>query len=448
MHTQRRVHLGTIFILFTAVFVRSAQAEIRVTVGHRADGSNFAFESVPAPVSNDAAKNAKFTLLEGTRDANGGELAVLHDGRLPASADAPADSFFFAAGTQGGRIRLDLGHVLSVKQVATYSWHTGLRAPQLYRLYAADGSAEKFQSAPPAGTDPATCGWTLVGRVDTRPGDGTAAGQYGVSIADGSGPLGKYRYLLFDVSPTAERDRFANTFFSEIDVIDADAPAPLAISPLLLQTFTAEDGKYQFTIDLTAAPDRADWCREKLQPLVQEWYPRIVALLPSEGYSAPTKLTLQFRTDMGVVPASAGGAHVNLNAPWFRSEQQREALGAVVHELVHVVQSYPGPREKPQAEPTPGWIVEGIADYVRWYLYEPQSKGAELTPAQLAAARHDASYRVTANFLDWVSRKHDRELVPKLNAASRAGKYSTQLWTDRTGLPLSELAENWKQMGR
>ena len=118
-----------------------------------------------------------------------------------------------------------------------------------------------------------------------------------------------------------------------------------------------------------------------------------------------------------------------------------------MHELVHVVQNYSSPRDKPQGEPTPGWIVEGIADYVRWYLYEPQSKGADLTPIQRAKARHDASYRVTANFLNWVSGQHDQKLVPELNSAARAGKYSPQLWEDWTGHSLSELGELWRASG-
>jgi hypothetical protein len=41
-----------------------------------------------------------------------------------------------------------------------------------------------------------------------------------VSISDTDGALGKYRYLLFDVSSTENDDDFGNTFYSEIDVIE------------------------------------------------------------------------------------------------------------------------------------------------------------------------------------------------------------------------------------
>ena len=76
------------------------------------------------------------------------------------------------------------------------------------------------RARPGTGTDPEKCGWKSIANVDTRPKEGEVGGQYGVSIADSDGALGKYRYLLFDVSPTETDDGFGNTFFSEIDVVD------------------------------------------------------------------------------------------------------------------------------------------------------------------------------------------------------------------------------------
>ncbi len=65
---------------------------------------------MPPPANNDAATNAKFTLVDGTRDGNVGDLAVLHDGRVPTGEDQPAANFFCSrAGTDGGRIQIDLG---------------------------------------------------------------------------------------------------------------------------------------------------------------------------------------------------------------------------------------------------------------------------------------------------------------------------------------------------
>ena len=81
--------------------------------------------------------------------------------------------------------------------------------------------------------------------------------------------------------------------------------------------------------------------------------------------------------------AATGGTRVTCAAEWFRRNLEGEAKGAVVHELVHVVQQYGrARRNNPDATRPPGWLVEGIPDYIRWFLYEPQSRGAEITAAQ------------------------------------------------------------------
>ena len=93
----------------------------------------------------------------------------------------------------------------------------------------------------------------------------------------------------------------------------------------------------------------------------------------------------------------------------------------------------------------PGWLVEGIPDYIRWFLYEPQTRGAEITARNLSRAKYDASYRVTGNFLNWVAGKYDKDIVRKLNAAGRAAKYSEHLWKEYTGKTAQELGDEWKK---
>jgi len=286
--------------------------------------------------------------------------------------------------------------------------------------------------------------------VDTRPRDGTAGGgQQGVAVSDDSGSLGAFRYLLLDVSPTETNSPFGNTFYSEIDVVDAAGPALTSgVVPVkaLLRRFETPDQKYAFVVDETEAPDLAAWVEAELEPVVLTWYPRLAALLASDGYQPPAAIALRFRTDMGGTPASAGGGGVNLNAAWFRKELKREALGSVVHELVHVVQGYGrAAAAQPRSAPVPGWVVEGIADYVRWFLYEPQSRGAEITRRNLEGATYDGSYRISANFLDWAVSTHDKELVRKLNAAAREGRYAEPLWKAWTGKSVQELGEEWKR---
>jgi hypothetical protein len=442
--------IGRLCVLMsiTTVLVGVARAETKVVSARSAEGSGFSFSDVATPANNDAATNAEFSILHGEGDPNGGKLAVLNDGRVPLHEDHPARNFFFAAGTNGGRILVDLGRVIPVQQISSYSWHPGVRAPQVYKLYAASGAEAGFNASPSGSDDPAAAAWTLIASVDTRSPDGDG-GQHAVTIADSEGILGQFRYLIFEISRTDDQDRFGQTFYSEIDVVAANGPEPTSsVEKPILTSFQTDDGQFRFTVDTTVAPDLTDWCDQTLNPVVCEWYPRIVGMLPSEKFEPPQTVALRFRDDMGGTPASASRATINLNAAWFRTQLQREAAGAVVHELVHVAQQYRHRRSNPRAMSPPGWIVEGVPDYIRWFLYEPQTRGAEITERNFANARYDSSYRISANFLNWVTETHDKELVSKLNAAARQGLYEEALWVEWTGKSLSELGDDWKEFHR
>jgi hypothetical protein len=397
---------------------------------------------------NDVASKAVFKIVDGVADANSGPLSVLNDGGVPSSEDSPQQNFFYTAGSMGGRLELDLGAEIDVSSVASYSSHTSTRAPQVYKLYGADGHAKGFNRDVTAGIDPLQRGWNLIANIDSRT-QKTSGTQHAVAISATEGTLGRFRYLLFAISPTENEDAFGNTFFSEIDVFDLKGPEPIrvAIPRAKAIEFATKDGKYTFTIDLTKAPDLEKWTDSQLKPVIEEWYPKIVELLPSPGYIASRQVTLRYLegTQMKGIPAYASGSVVSMNADWFRTELNREARGAVVHELVHVVQAYQGgDRRNVRRTRTPGWIVEGIPDYVRWFLYEPESRGAEINERKLAAARYDASYRVSANFLDWVAQQHGQEVLVKLNAAVREGRYESSLWKELTGSNEQELDTQWK----
>jgi hypothetical protein len=441
------------FLGLAGALLVSSFADVSFKGAHLTPGQRgFRFENVPSPKRGDAAAKGRFTIVEGEADTNGAGVAALNDGRLPTSEDQPNRNFFFRAQSQGGRLLLDLGRTVAIKEINTYSWHRDVRAPQVFTVYGSD-SVAAAANFPMRGSDTASAGWKKIDRVSLGNQNEPPGGQYGGSISDTKGLIGSYRFLLFDVEPTKKDDPFAQTFFSEIDVIDRDAPqvAESESEPELKESkqvvnFERDGKKYQFTFDTTIAPDLAEWTEKSLVPVVKEWYPKLVAMLPSEGFTAATNVTIRFRDDMRGTPASAGGSFINCNAEWFRRELQREAVGAVVHEMVHVVQNYGwGRRGNPNATRTPGWIVEGIPDYIRWFLYEPQTKGAEITARNLARAKYDASYRITGNFIDWAVRKYDKDLVQKLNAAARAGNYKEDLWKEFTGKALPELGEEWRK---
>ena len=209
-------------ILTMLAVAAAARAEVTIVVD-RNMGDNatpaFRFARVPPPSRDDVATAAKLELVAGRIDRGSPGLAAITDGRAPADWDEPASNLFFAFGTWGGRFRLDLGSAMPIARINSYSWHPDSRAAQLYKVYGSDGSDPSFNPAPGSKIDPATAGWKLIAFVDTRPAEGETGGQYGVSIGETSGTLGRYRYLLFDVFETEGDDDWSNTFYSEIDVI-------------------------------------------------------------------------------------------------------------------------------------------------------------------------------------------------------------------------------------
>lgn len=394
--------------------VAFGEAKVTIDVLDAASAKpGFPFANVPAPSATDVGNSAKLAIVDGRRDRNSPGIATLTDGATSQTPDAPSSSFFF--GGDGGRVLMDLGKDTDIQQVNSYSWHPSDRSPQVYALWgAAEGATGLKLSLSDA--DPAQSGWTKIATVDTRDSADGKRGQTGVSI-DG---VGKFRYLLVDIQKSEESSPFGNTFFTEIDIIDGNE-YPKA-EPVHNVDSLVIDDKYEIFFDTTGAPDLRAWVDEELKPVVREWYPKIVDMLPSEGFDAPTKFTIYFRNDMDGV-AYTLGVNVHCAGVWFSRNLDGEAKGAVVHELVHVVQQYRSRRN-------PGWLVEGLCDYIRWFLYEPADQRPRVN---FARDNYDGSYRITGSFLHFVVSQKGEEIIPKLNAAMREGRYSDDIWKELTG---------------
>ena len=431
-----------ILLAFGCVAV-SAFAEPRVNMASSPAANNFGFSQLPRPSNNDDATGITMTLVDGTRDGNGAQLDVLTDGRIPKSDDDPRSCFFFVPNTDGGRIMLDLGSARRIAQINTYSWHNSERSPQVYEVYGSDGQGARFDPAPKRPQNPAEVGWRPIAKVDTRTKE-MVNGQQIVSVTDTRGELGNFRYLLFDIHRTAPGGKtpFDNTFYCEIDVLSKQSPKPTYDESVMreqrLRELDVPKQSMRFVADFTAAPQLEKWVTNDLFKVCEAWYPKLRTMLASEGHTPASRVTFRIRTDMDG-PASAGGGTINVNAQWTE-KVPKEAIGAMVHEMVHIVQAY-------SKGNTPGWLVEGIADYIRWFLFEPESRGAEITSRNIGNARYDGNYRISANFLDYVFRTYDKskdgKLLLLLNATLREGKYTEEFWKTNTGKTLAELNDDW-----
>ena len=215
-------------------------------------------------------------------------------------------------------------------------------------------------------------------------------------------------------------------------------PATDLIWPLVVREFSIRSEpqvvpfRYpiEFILDVSDAPDMKPW-GEKVVRVCEREYPDICRFLASDGYTPPTQLRMTLKTDYAGV-AAAGGGRITGSVKYFKSRP--DDVGAMVHETVHCVQQYKG-------RGNPGWLVEGIADYCRFWRYEPGRAG-RLIPEK---AQYNASYRTTAAFLAYVTDRYDRQAVPKLNAMCREGRYTPAAWRALTGKDVEELNQEWRQ---
>lgn len=185
----------------------------------------------------------------------------------------------------------------------------------------------------------------------------------------------------------------------------------------------------EIAVNVADAPEMKDWA-EKAARVCERQYPMINEELRSDGFKPATQITMTLRKDYKGV-AATGGNRITGSVKYFQDHP--DDVGAMVHETAHVVQRY-------RTRNNPGWLVEGVADYVRFFKYEPGNLG-RINPDR---ARYNASYRVTAAFLNYVAEKYDKELVRKLNKAMREGEYKEELWKTLTKKTVQELDEEWR----
>jgi hypothetical protein len=211
-----------------------------------------------------------------------------------------------------------------------------------------------------------------------------------------------------------------------------DLKHPLAIREIAIESEPAVTVfKYpvEFIIDVSDAPEMKEWA-DKAARICERQYRMINEELKVDGYRPPRVVTMTLKKNYNGV-AAAGGGRITGSVRYFKSHP--DDVGAMVHETVHIVQQY-------RSRNNPGWLVEGVADYVRFFKYEPGTLRS-LRPDQ---AKYNGSYRVTAAFLAFVVDKHDKELIRKLNALMREGKYREESFKDITGKTVKELEEEWQ----
>jgi GNAT superfamily N-acetyltransferase len=206
---------------------------------------------------------------------------------------------------------------------------------------------------------------------------------------------------------------------------------PLAIREITIESVPpVAVFKYpvEFVVDATDAPEMKDWI-EKAARVCERQYQMICEELKSDGFKPRQRVAMALKKDYKGV-ASTSADNIVGAVRYFKAHP--DDVGAMVHETVHVVQNYRG-------RGNPSWLVEGIADYIRFFKYEPGKVGR----IDADRARYDGSYRQSATFLAYLTDQYDKELVRKINAVMREGKYKEETFKELTGKTRSR---TWRRM--
>jgi len=153
--------------------------------------------------------------------------------------------------------------------------------------------------------------------------------------------------------------------------------------------------------------------------------------LLANAYNKNTAKQVTFSVDTAYKGVAAtGGGKVVYNPDWFKKHPGD--IDVVTHEVMHIVQSYGNGGG-------PGWLTEGIADYVRFKFGVDNAGANWALPAFKPEHSYKNAYRVTARFLNWLELNGNQGIVVKLDAVMRANTYKDGIWKELTGKNVDEL---------
>lgn len=186
-----------------------------------------------------------------------------------------------------------------------------------------------------------------------------------------------------------------------------------------------------YTVDFQDPEDAAS--EELAGRMIKQFfklYPRLVA---DFNRAAPRRVAFIIRNDDAGVAYADQGA-VTYHIGWFRKNPQD--IDVVTHELMHIVQNYQGQG--------PGWLTEGIADYVRSKYGLANAEARWKLEPPLSHNNYTDGYRVTGSFLAWLERTRKPGIVKALDRQVRAGIYTDASWTTLAGAPVETLWQEYK----
>lgn len=218
---------------------------------------------------------------------------------------------------------------------------------------------------------------------------------------------------------------------------------PLPHAPL--PAYQYNHPKPTITINTADASDLTTWMNTQVAPLLMDWYPVIgdvvvagndhITCFPTAGttcppaYVIPSNFTIKSDatyTGLAYTTTTAGVRTIVFNPAYARANQAN-MYGVFIHEMTHVVQVGAG---------SPYWFTEGLADYVRYFVYKDFTPTIDLNGTYLNGYGNAALLinHISAIRPDYPSAVQYRAFL---------GTYTPATTTALTNIPLEQ---HWKNL--
>ena len=172
--------------------------------------------------------------------------------------------------------------------------------------------------------------------------------------------------------------------------------------------------------------------KEKLIATFFIVYPKL-----AKQYNPKALKAVKFFIDTAYKGVAATSNGMIVFSPAYMSKHPGD-IDVVTHEGMHIVQDY-------GRSVGPGWLTEGIADYVR-YKFGIDNPGAGWSlPALKPEHTYKNSYRITARFFVWMERKVKPGIIETIDQQLRNHTYTAESWNKLTGKNLDELWASYIQ---
>ena len=235
---------------------------------------------------------------------------------------------------------------------------------------------------------------------------------------------------------------------------------------------------FQVRTDFSQVPDAAAYA-EQSKALCEEWYPKINEILYVAAHPLPySEIVVVFDAEEifgrygyghGTVGFTTGNTIHISSGGLDQRPSPKDFGGLLIHELAHVNQEYGNfhirhdhllalvrpIRIKLSQEYRMNWLVEGIADYVRYKYYDKELRLVldEKSYLKLRKKGYRQGYGVAARFLLWLEMWKDKDIVRRLNVVLEQRRYSAKIFKQNCGAPLDNLwrefmAQSWPDYGK